>query len=178
MKLIHKSLYRDEWTGIKKEVRVLRIAEESFQGTIGLITIRSLDTPIVIKNEKKNICIGDVGYKWLQVAPKNENWWLTVVFDDRDNLIESYFDITRYNDFSDELRPTFIDMCLDVVFGKENDPVILDEDELKEALEENLITNTEYEMALSLAKNIVNCYNRNKAKYYEWIDCFYRKLRD
>lgn len=68
-------------------------------------------------------------------------------------------------------------MFLDVVFSIDDEPVILDEDELKSAVEENLITISDYEMAILLAKRIVNCYNRNKAKYYKWVDRFYKMLR-
>ena len=176
MKLIHKSLCRSEWAGIHGITKSMKIEEASFKGTVGLLTITDVDKPFMIHNERKSLCIADVGYKWIQVAPKNQNWWLTVVFDDHANLLESYFDITKENNFTDELHPTFIDMCLDIVFDKEASPVLLDEDELKEALDEKLITNTEYEMALSLAKNIMNCYNRNKAKYYEWINRLYQML--
>ena len=173
-----RSLRRDEWKSItQKNTKSLKIEEEGFVGTIGLLTIEEIEKPLVVSYPKYNVTIADKGYKWLQFAPKNENWWLTVLYDDKDNLIESYFDITKSNDFEDEDNPTFIDMFLDVVFSKEREPVILDEDELKQALDEKLITKQEYEFAFFLAKSIIKGYNRNKAKYYAFIDRFYQKLR-
>ncbi|MDE5546592.1 MAG: hypothetical protein K2I88_03925, partial [Anaeroplasmataceae bacterium] len=67
---------------------------------------------------------------------------------------------------------------LDVILSIEREPVILDEEELKEAFDANLITKEEYELAFFVAKSIIKGYNMNKAKYYEFIDRFFKKLRD
>ena len=179
MRLKLRSLRRDEWKSIlQKSMKSLKVEEEGFCGTIGLLTIEEIEKTLIVSYPKYNVTIADKGYHWLQLAPKNENWWLTVLYDDQDTLIESYFDITKSNDFEYEDNHTYIDMFLDVVFSKEREPVILDEDELKQALDEKLITNQEYEFAFFVAKSIIKGYNKNKAKYYAFIDRFYQKLRE
>lgn len=176
--LAHKSLNRDEWKSIiKKKINTIKVKENYFDGVVSLMTILEVSQPTVVSYPSYQITIVDKGYQWLQFAPRGENWWLTVLYDNLGNLIESYFDITKQNDFADEENPTFIDMRLDVVLSKDRDPLILDEEELKEALEEKLITKEEYEFAFFLAKNIIQGYNRNKAGYYAFIDCFYQKLQ-
>lgn len=178
LELVLKSLRRDEWKRfIKKSTKNLRVNEKEFCGTVGLLTIEEIDKPLVVTYPNYKVVIADKNYKWLQLAPKNENWWLTVLYDDKDNLIESYFDITKINHFDDEDNPTFLDMFLDVTFSKDREPVILDEDELKEALDQNLITKQEYEFAFFVAKSIIKGYNMNKAKYYAFVDRYYKKLR-
>ncbi|MDE7094940.1 MAG: hypothetical protein K2O23_00475, partial [Anaeroplasmataceae bacterium] len=93
MRLKLRSLRRDEWKGIiQKDIKSLRIEEEGFCGTIGLLTIKEIEKPLVVSYPTYKVTIADKGYRWLQLAPKNENWWLTVLYDDKDNLIESYFD--------------------------------------------------------------------------------------
>lgn len=174
-----KSLKRDEWSRFtKKNIKSIRVEEEGFIGTIGLLTIEEVKEPLLVTYPTYSITIADKNYRWLQFAPKNENWWLTVLFDDKEQLIESYFDITKINNFDDEDNPTFIDMFLDVILAKERDPIILDEEELKEALDNNLITKEEYDFAFLVAKNIIKGYNKNKAKYYAFIDRYYKKLRE
>ncbi|MDE7213302.1 MAG: DUF402 domain-containing protein, partial [Anaeroplasmataceae bacterium] len=122
MRLKLRSLRRDEWKSItKKNTKSLKVEEEGFCGTIGLLTIEEIEEPLFVSYPNYKVTIADKGYHWLQFAPKNENWWLTVLYDDKDNLIESYFDITKSNDFEDEDNPTFIDMFLDVVFSKERE---------------------------------------------------------
>ncbi|MDE6407323.1 MAG: DUF402 domain-containing protein [Anaeroplasmataceae bacterium] len=179
MELKHRSLRRDEWKEItKKKTKSLIVDEMGFCGTIGLLTIEEIEKPMIITHSNYQITIADKNYKWLQFAPKHENWWLTVLYDDTDRLIESYFDITRTNNFEDEDNPTFMDMFLDVILSEDREPTILDEDELKEALDTNLITKEEYELAFFVAKSIIKGYNKNKAKYYEFVNRFFNKLRN
>ena len=178
MGLVAKSLRRDEFKAIrKKEIKTIQVKEHYFEGTISLMTILEVSQPVVITYPTYKITILDKNYQWLQFAPKNENWWLTVLYDERNNLIESYFDITKENFFEDEANPTFIDMRLDVIISEARGTRILDEDELKEALIEKNITKEEYDLAFNLAKSIIQGYNRNKAKYYAFVDCFYHKLQ-
>ncbi|MCM1131249.1 MAG: DUF402 domain-containing protein [Roseburia sp.] len=178
MELVHKSLRRDELKRfVKKSIKSLRVDEKGFCGTIGLLIIEEIEKPLIVTYSNYKVVVADKNYRWLQFAPKNENWWLTVLFDDKDNLIESYFDIAKINSFADEDNPTFLDMFLDVTLSKDREPVILDEDELKMALNQNLITNHEYEFAFFVAKNIIKGYNKNKAKYYAFVDRYYEKLQ-
>ncbi|MDE7106216.1 MAG: DUF402 domain-containing protein [Anaeroplasmataceae bacterium] len=179
MALIRKSIRRDEWDIFtKKRIKTLRVDEQGFCGTVCLLTMEKLKKPLIVSYEDYQITIADTDYKWLQFAPKNENWWLTVLFDREDHLIESYFDITKENNFENEDNPTFLDMYLDVVISEDRGIQILDEDELKEALNNNFITNQEYEFAFFVAKKIIKGYNRNKAKYYEFILRHYQELRN
>lgn len=178
MNLVQKSLRKDEWSLFtKKNLKSIRVKEEGFIGTVGLLTIEAIEKPLFVSYPMYRLCIADKNYKWLQFAPENENWWLTVLFDDKDELIESYFDITKGNSFDDPYNPTFIDMFLDITFSKKREPKLLDEDELKEALDEHLITKEEYDFAFLVAKSIIKGYNKNKAKYYAFIDRYYKKLR-
>ena len=178
MKILSKSLRRDEFKAIrKKEIKTIQVKEEYFNGTISLMTILEVNEPMVISHPNYKVTILDKKYQWLQFAPKNANWWLTVLYDASGSLIESYFDMTKQHNFEDENNPTFLDMFLDVVISEARGPRILDEDELKEALDEKIITKEEFDLVFNLAKNIIQGYNKNKAKYYAFVDCYYHKLQ-
>ncbi len=99
------------------------------------------------------------------------------MFDNNQNLIESYFDITKENNFSDEDNPYFIDMKLDICIPNNDKPYIMDEDELKEALNKNLITEEEYNIAYTTANEIVKVFMKNEEKYYKFIWSYYNRFK-
>lgn len=174
MELGIKSLDRNEMTRIlEKKIKTIEVHENFFNGMISLLTFLEITDPLYVPSPiGKNVCIIDKNYKWLQFAPKNQNWWLTIMYDENNNIIESYFDITKENIFKDN-NPYFIDMKLDVVIPKNSEPIIIDQEELEEILTEKIITLEEYKLAIDIANNIIDNYNNNKELYYKFIeDCF------
>ena len=76
-------------------------------------------------------------------------------FDDKDNIIEWYFDISRSLGIEDGV-PYQDDLYLDVVVVPDGRIHILDEDELEEAYNKREISKDEYDMAFSVANMIIN----------------------
>ena len=134
-----------------------------------MLTMKEVESPLKVNSPIGMVTIADNNYKNIIIAPKNENWWLTVIFDNNNNLIESYFDITRLNNFYNEENPFFIDMKLEVCIPYNHEPFIMDEEDLKELLENGFITKEDFNMAYSTANKIIGFYNTNKDKYYDFI---------
>lgn len=177
MKLERKSLSRREWKWIEKAALAVEPVEnEVFCGVAGLLHIQAVSTPLAVPCPGGNMVIGDAGYRWLQLAPRDAHWWLTVLIDWKDRLLESYFDITRANDFSDPLSPAFYDMKLDVAIPPRGAPRVLDGDELLEALQTGLISPSEYELALSTAQGIITWYKGHQEAYYAYLSTLYAHL--
>ena len=137
--------------------------------------MQKVESPLSEDSPIGKITVADNNFKNLIFAPKGENWWLTVIFDNQDNLIESYFDITRTNDFSNPENPYFVDMKLD---ANGHEAAIMDEDELKEVYEHGLITKEDYENAYNIANKIISTYNLHKKDYYKFIYSLYNKYRN
>lgn len=177
MELEKKSLSRREWKWIEKSELVTEPVDcPLFSGVAGLLHILSVSKPLQVPFPGGLRTIGDTGYRWLQLAPRNANWWLTVIVDDGDRLFESYFDITRGNDFTDPLSPTFYDMKLDVTIAPGGTPRVLDEEELQEALEAGCISPEEYQLALGTAQGIIDWYHAHEQEYYAFLATVYQKL--
>lgn len=177
MKLERKSLSRREWKWIEKaELAAEPVENAVFSGTAGLLYIQAVSAPLVVPCPAGKMVIADAGYRWLQLAPENAHWWLTVLIDREDRLLESYFDITRENDFSDPLAPAFYDMKLDVVVAPRGAPRILDEEELLEALTEGLISPEEYTLAQDTAGHIITWYKEHREAYYTYLANLYGRL--
>lgn len=177
MELEKKSLARREWKWItKSELATAPVDCPLFSGVAGLLHICAVSKPLQVPFPGGVRTIGDTGYRWLQIAPRNAYWWLTVIVDAEDRLFESYFDITRGNDFSDPLSPTFLDMKLDVTIAPGGTPRILDEEELLEALEAGYISAQEYNLALQTAREIIDWYTAHTQEYYAFLATLYKTL--
>lgn len=172
-----RDLRRNDWKRItKKEVIVEDEKNKFFEGKVCYLDMQLVESPLSVDSPTGKVTIAANNYKNLIFAPKGENWWLTVMFDDQDNLIESYFDITRVNDFSNPENPYFVDMKLDVCIPNGHEPTIMDEEELKEAYERGLITKEDFENAYNIAAKIIRTYNSHKEDYYKYIYSMYYKL--
>ena len=127
--------------------------------------MNEVSSPLAVDLPIGKVIIADNNYKNIIIAPKNKNWWLTVMYNDKNELIESYFDITRLNNFYNDDNPFFIDMKLDVCIPNGHEPIIMDEDDLKEVLYEEMIILDEYNMAYEVANKIITQYKNHKEEY-------------
>ena len=91
----------------------------------------------------------DNNYKWLEFYDYNSKVKLTAI--GKDNGIP-------YED----------DLYLDVVITSEGEIILLDEDELKDALNRMEITNREYEDTYKEAKKLIDRLNSKKEKLREF----------
>ena len=170
-------LERNDWKKIvDKDVIIDDISTNDFEGKIALLNIKEVEAPLSIDSPNGAVKIVDKGYKHLMIAPKNQNWWLTAVFDENDNLIESYFDITKINCF-DAKTPYFIDMKLNVCIPANGKPTIMDDSKLKEVYDKSMITKEDYENAYLIANKLVNFINSNHEQYDSFIYEQYNKLK-
>lgn len=172
----YRDLARNDWKRIiEKDVVIDDIKTDLFEGKVSLLKIKKVVSPLSVDSPVGKVIIANNGYKHLKIAPKNQNWWLTVMFDENDNLIESYFDITRVNCFDTEI-PYFIDMKLDVCIPANDDPSIMDAEDLKEIFDKGMITKEDYDNAYLTANKIINIYNNDRDSYYKFIYELYRKI--
>lgn len=86
-----------------------------------------------------------------------KNSVISVVFDEENRFVETYFDIAK-EIYMDEDVPYAKDLYLDVVQTKENYFIIIDQDELDEALETNDITIEDYNLAENVSREIMRKY--------------------
>ena len=77
MKLVVKSLNRDEMKRIKKkDIKVIDTKTDIFDGKIALLMVYEVE-PLIIKYPYGDIKILDNNYKWLEFAPRNSNYWFS-----------------------------------------------------------------------------------------------------
>lgn len=147
---------------LKNEFKMKNITTKTFNGTISLINIKEITNSIsVTRPDNTKDCVLDLEYKWLGIYPKNENYCITVMYDNNWKLLQWYFDIANGTCKYENSVPYIEDLYLDVVLLPNGNHYILDEDELKQALSENKITLEQYNIAYNIANKINNSLDEN-----------------
>lgn len=178
-----KYIDRSNWRRIEKSKNVLiNTFQERFNGYASAIFVEEVNDKLMVYLDGKQYCLIDDGYTWIQRLPIEKNWSVTTMFDENNNIIQWYFDITKQNSIDINKQPFYDDLYLDVVVFPSGKIFLLDEDELKEALERGDISQMDFELAYNEANHIINGIGRQIKDLlnmsYEDLEFFRRKLVD
>ena len=109
----------------------------------------------MVRVDGKNLTLAEQGYLWLQHLPRRGHHCLTTAFDPQGNLVQWYFDVVKEVGQTPEGRVFFDDLYLDVIATPNGEPELLDEDELEQALDERLISPTDFDLAYKETQRIL-----------------------
>ncbi len=175
--MIKKEISRSGWKRVKRRQFVSqRLCSEEFRGVAGLIKILEVTEPLYVPSGSRLLKVVDDGYYWLQLAPDGEYYWVTAAFDERGNLLQLYFDITWGNHIYEQEEPWFFDLYLDVVQTPGGEIVLLDEDELEEALTNGTINQEQYNLAYDTARNLMSRLKENPEEFLSLSNKIFRWL--
>lgn len=128
---------------------------EEFKGNISLVKILDADKEwIVDKGTAEERCILGNNLKWLEIYPDNENYCITAIYDKKDQIVEWYIDVADKIGTENGV-PYEDDLYLDVVIVPNGKIILLDEDELEEAYQNNFITKEQYDLSYKMANEIM-----------------------
>lgn len=155
-KLISKTYLR----GVNKyELKIYFNLEDCYISVKKIIDIKE---PFILSN---GLCIIDNNYYIMEVIPKNENYAMRVFFNNKKEILEYYFDVSLENGVDKEAGiPYYDDLFIDVTKIKDKVEV-LDEDELKEALDNNEISITDFELANKIRDILLEQINNGNNRY-------------
>lgn len=152
-----KGLDRSNWARVDKSIIEISLAkEEGFNGFIAKTILESVNRPLIKNMIGKDYCIADSGYTWVQYVPLQEKWCLTTMFDSKGEIVQWYFDITKENGIDSSGNPFYDDLYLDVIVLPSSEILLIDEDDLKEALNNHVITRDDYDLAYGEANKIIS----------------------
>ena len=137
-----------------------RIDEEYFKGYVCNLKFKDISNPLIIKNEVREFCIKDNDYEWFEVYPDNANYAITIMFDDNQNLIEWYFDIAKEVGIENNI-PYEDDLYLDMIIMPNGQKLVLDEEELIDALNKGEILQSDVDLAYQTLKQLEFQYVNN-----------------
>lgn len=152
-----KYIDRSNWEMIERSKSVLiNTFQERFNGYASATFIEKVYEKLMCNLNGRQFCIVDDGYTWIQRLPVERNWCITTMFDENNNIIQWYFDITKQNNIDMYGQPFYDDLYLDIVVFPSGEIVLLDEDELREPLEKGDITEVDFDLAYNMANQIMN----------------------
>ena len=175
--LMIKDMRRSEWDKVfGDEVIIEPFMRDDIKGKISLLKITKINKPYTIPFNGKEVILANVGYYWLQLAYENDYKWYTVMFDDKDNLLQIYIDITGGNETNKD-NPTFKDMYLDYVVA-EDGIYELDRDEIDKAFQNRIITKEEYERSLDEGQKLYRYLIKHRKELQDFFIKEYLVLKE
>jgi predicted RNA-binding protein associated with RNAse of E/G family len=172
-----KTMRRDEWSRIlKKKVIIREFAYGNVKGKVSLLKIHKVSEPLWVGYGTQKVKIADENHSWVQLALENGYFWITAMFDEKDQPFEIYIDMTDGNHTQVD-NPYFEDMYLDYAIS--GDMVLeLDRDELDEAFRERNITKERYERTLSEGEKLFVYLKNHTAEVKEFIQKMFLELKE
>ena len=162
-KVKRKFANRPDWRRVLDKSFFLTYVDNAyFNGYVSVMKLHKVKNPLIINMFGRDYRLADDGYTWLQLQPVGKNHCITVMYNENNEIVQWYFDITRYNGIGQDGIPFFDDLYLDVVVLSTGEVLLLDEDELKDALIRGEITGKEYEMAYAEAKSLMSLAETSK----------------
>ncbi len=150
-----KTLKRDEWPRVlSKSFTCTEKSYGDFRCVIGILVLHEVTAPLKKTMFGTELVLADRGYHWLQIAPEGQSWWLTVMLDHNDNIVQYYFDITDHNLLDGE-QSFFYDLYLDVVVLPDGRAAIIDKDELDAALQDGILSPVQHKTATAVATQLL-----------------------
>ena len=137
-----------------------RIDEDYFRGYVCNIKIKDVSRPLVVSDGINEVCIKNNNYEWFEVYPDNANYAITIMFDDNANLIEWYFDIAKEVGVENNI-PYEDDLYLDLVITPDGKNLLLDENELIDALNKGEISQVDVDLAYQTLNLLEDTYVNN-----------------
>lgn len=108
----------------------------------------------------------DKNFKMLEYTPVDKKYNVRAFVDDKDEIFEYYLDVTDGMELREGI-PFYNDLFLDIIYYNDKDKMkkytdrednlyILDQDELEEALNQNIITRKQYDDAYKMANRLIS----------------------
>lgn len=172
-----RDMRRSDWHRIlERNYTASPCSFQGMEGVVSLLQIQKVTEPLKVHHEFEEVLIADVGYSWLQVAFKGQLFWATVMYSPEGRFLQGYFDITAWNNFDNMDNPTFQDMYLDLVLPAEGEIMVLDRDELDEALEQKMIDEEQYQQTIKAGEKLYQFLQENQEEFLKFCSEWREKL--
>lgn len=173
-----RSADRADWQRIlARRFAVRRIDTPDYHGYVSLLRIDAVEEPLYATFGQKRVRIADRGYDWLQHFPDGARYALLSAFDEQGELVQWYIDVIGRMGLDERGVPWWEDLYLDIVISPEGETLLLDVDELDEALQQGTVTQGEYNLAWREASTLLSALEEDLFPLL-WLSDGHRALLD
>ncbi len=151
---------RKKYTKEAKEMEITIVKLGELNAYLTLKEIKKVTNPYAMYINGELVKKIDKNYTILEYTPLDENYNVRVHIDDKQNILEYYFDITKGNCIEDGI-PYYDDLYLDIAFYQECATKsstyinLEDRNDLSAALKNGDITQQEYDFAFEVAAKLM-----------------------
>lgn len=153
----------ESWAWLNAFSCEIKKIEEPFKGTVSIIKDATVKYPLTVDYEKSSKILFDDGYKCVVFVPDEGYWAASAVYDRNDDIVEWYFDVLRRKGTTEDGRLYFYDLYLDVVVRPDFEVVLIDEEDLEEALNDGIISKEDFDFAYKIAKELITEVTQDKS---------------
>lgn len=147
---------RADWQRVlAKRFIVRRIDSSRYHGYATLLRFDEIAEPLDVVFAQQQVRIIDRGYTWLQHFPDGAHYVLLAAFDAQGELVQWYIDVVGGMGIDERGIPWYYDLYLDIVIAPTGETLLLDVDELDEALERKEVSQDEYNFAWREANTLL-----------------------
>ncbi len=162
---------------IKDNYKKIRIEEDYFKGYVCVLKFENIEKPLIVYNGKENICIKDNNYEWIEVYPDRAKYAITIMYDNNKDIIEWYFDISKRIGIENGI-PFEDDLYLDLLITADGQKIILDENELIDALKIGDINQQDVDNAYETLYYLENKYYNNFEELIRLTEYLVNKVKN
>lgn len=173
-----RSADRPDWQHIlTKRFAVKRLDTLDYHGYVTLLRMDDVAGPLYVSFGQQRVCIADRGYDWVQHFSDGANYILLSAFDEQGELVQWYIDIIRRMGLDERGVPWWEDLYLDIVVSPAGETLLLDVDELDEALRQGVVTQNDYNFAWREASTLLTALEEDLFPLL-WLSDAHRILLD
>ena len=147
---------------LARRFAVKRIESQGYRGYVTLFRFDEVTEPLYKKplqaqaDDEQRVCLVDRGYTWLRHFPDGAHYTLLTAFDESGELVEWYIDVVGRVGIDEHGIPWYEDLYLDIVVSPTGETLLLDSEELDEALRLGEVTQSEYSFAWREASTLLD----------------------
>ena len=129
---------------------------DDFKGNISLLTAVKVKEKLAVDMNGKQVVVLDDNFRWLEVYPdNNKNIAASIIINDKNEILQWYFDIAKDTGFTEDGVPYIDDLYLDVIMYPSGKLKMVDQNELQEALDIHDITKEDFDLAYKVADSLM-----------------------
>jgi len=168
---------RPDWKRVTERRFVqMRRQEPGFSGHVTLLELTKVREPLITLRGKTPVRVADNRYLWMQHFPTGGHHSLTTMRNEKQEVVQYYFDIVKTINVTRQGMPYCDDLYLDVVLLPDGQLFLLDEDELAEALERKLIGQSDVDLAYREAKAVMSSSQEGRNELILKGEAHFREL--
>ena len=143
-----------------REYKKVDLKDDPYFGAACLMEVKKADKKRwVTRKDGEEVVIQDVGYKWLTLFPKEENFAIIAIYNVNNEFVQFIFNIGKNVQYKAKI-PYLDDLYLDVVLTSKNDVEFNGEDELENAYKSENLKYKDYEIARKAADKVLHKFHK------------------